>query len=382
MRLSPEAAGVDCPAEEIRGNPNEKEIPKMKLPLCALSALIALSACHSTATVAAPAVVPDRSITSHAPVTGELSWAKIVDLNAPMKTAMVDGKTVVYASAAATAAVAAGKLPASCIVHPGEAADGKDLVVEADPQVSMLHDRLYSATALYQEIEANGRTFVIGSPASRKNFQSTNEVPYTRTFIGDGVKGETVVVEHEKDGSLLSARLIREYARRHGKVLDQAVCAPAAIAPSVSISADDLKQLVSFKYRALRSNGKIVLVGGASDTPASSELRPKAGPGGEDVVIETHPRLSHWSQDLWSQFGLESLTYHEVAANGRIYLVGSVASLQSYKESNEIPYTKTILGEGPKGETLVFETGKDSNAVARRLIAEYNRRHGSTLKAD
>ncbi|MEN9361460.1 MAG: hypothetical protein RL095_2995 [Verrucomicrobiota bacterium] len=355
----------------------------MKLPLCVLTSLFALSSCHSSSkTAAAPASAPDRSITSHAPVTGELSWEKTLAVNAPLKTAKIEGKTVVYATPAAAAAIAAGQLPASSITHPGQAPDGKDLVVEADPQVSMLHDRLYSAVALYQEVESRGRTYVLGSPASRRSFEETHEVPYSRTFIGDGIKGETVVVEHEKDGSLLSARLIREYARRHGKVLDQAICAPAPVLPTQIVTVEDLRQLAAFKYRVLRKPGQIILVGGMSDSPASSELRPKAGPGGEDVVVETHPRLAHWSQELWSQFALENLTYHEVAANGRVYVLGSLEALKNFQEAGEIPYTKTFLGEGVQGETVVFETGKDSNAIARRLMAEFNRRRGKTLKVD
>ena len=51
---------------------------------------------------------------------------------------------------------------------------------------------------------------------------------------------------------------------------------------------------------------------------------------------------------------------YEVHHEGRIYLFDDFATYQSFNEVGETAYRKVFIGEGPKGETLVFGlTGKD-----------------------
>lgn len=52
--------------------------------------------------------------------------------------------------------------------------------------------------------------------------------------------------------------------------------------------------------------------------------------------------------------------FYEAHHEGRIYLFDDWATYQSYKEVGETSFRKVYIGEGPKGETLVFGlTGKD-----------------------
>ena len=67
--------------------------------------------------------------------------------------------------------------------------------------------------------------------------------------------------------------------------------------------------------------------------------------------------------------------YIEHAHDGRIYVVGSERALQDFQETHHLAYTQTILGYGPKGETVVFEIDPKNDALGQRLRSEFDRRH-------
>ncbi|MDO8347704.1 MAG: hypothetical protein Q7S85_07385 [Rugosibacter sp.] len=50
------------------------------------------------------------------------------------------------------------------------------------------------------------------------------------------------------------------------------------------------------------------------------------------------------------------LTFHE---NGRIYVLGDAKLEQIFRETGEVALTRTRIGEGPEGRTLVFGMTKD-----------------------
>ncbi|WP_321372464.1 hypothetical protein [uncultured Desulfuromusa sp.] len=57
----------------------------------------------------------------------------------------------------------------------------------------------------------------------------------------------------------------------------------------------------------------------------------------------------------------------------RHYVTASEKMNKMFAEHNHLPYTKTILGAGPHGETVVFEVDKKDPAFVEGLIDQYNK---------
>ncbi|WP_210395231.1 hypothetical protein [Motiliproteus sediminis] len=74
---------------------------------------------------------------------------------------------------------------------------------------------------------------------------------------------------------------------------------------------------------------------------------------------------------------LNNNDFYEVHHEGRLYLFDDYATYQSFLEVGETSFRHTFIGDGPKGETLVFGlTGKDKKKTAEK-IASYNLFHGN-----
>jgi hypothetical protein len=100
-----------------------------------------------------------------------------------------------------------------------------------------------------------------------------------------------------------------------------------------------------------------------------------SGPSGETVVYEIdkkNPEHVERLVDTYAEtpFLIDSRgdEYSVYKLGGRIYVVGSARSKASFEEHGHLPYTKTILGAGPSGETVVFEVNKKDEAYVQRLI--------------
>jgi hypothetical protein len=135
--------------------------------------------------------------------------------------------------------------------------------------------------------ENHGRHYVVGSTESLAKFMASGHLPYTKTILGAGPMGETVVFEVNKKDPSLAERLQKEY--NHTPFL-------------------------------IKSNNK-------------------------DFFI--------------------------YKKGERHYVVGSQASSDKFLASGHLPYTKTILGAGPMGETVIFEVDKKNASVADRLVKTY-----------
>ncbi|MCW8886118.1 MAG: hypothetical protein OQK12_12845 [Motiliproteus sp.] len=59
------------------------------------------------------------------------------------------------------------------------------------------------------------------------------------------------------------------------------------------------------------------------------------------------------------QANINNDDFYEVHHEGRIYLFDDFATYQSFNEVGETAYRKVYIGEGPKGETLVFGLTKE-----------------------
>lgn len=135
--------------------------------------------------------------------------------------------------------------------------------------------------------ENHGRLFVIGSQESLETFKASGHLPYTRTLIGAGPMGETVVFEVDKKNPEETDRLQKEFAHTPFKI---------------------------------DSNNK---------------------------------------------------DYFVYKKGERFYVIGNQATNEAFMASGHLPYTKTILGAGPMGETVVFEVDKKDPKVADRLVQTY-----------
>lgn len=131
-----------------------------------------------------------------------------------------------------------------------------------------------------------GRIYVIGNEETKDDFVKHKHLPYTKTLLGAGPKGETVIFEVDKGDSTYAEALIDEY----------------------------------------------------NSIP---------------WVMEQNSTYTAWKYQ------------------GRIYVIGNDATNEAFAKHKHLPYTKTILGGGPAGETLIFEVDKSDPEFAEKLMQAY-----------
>ena len=68
----------------------------------------------------------------------------------------------------------------------------------------------------YQEFSHDGRTYVLSRADTIANFKTTHEVQLSKTIIGGGAKGETLVVETDAKEPFLADKLLSMYREAHG----------------------------------------------------------------------------------------------------------------------------------------------------------------------
>ncbi len=63
--------------------------------------------------------------------------------------------------------------------------------------------------------------------------------------------------------------------------------------------------------------------------------------------------------------------YHVYKHEGRLYVIGSPEMSKQFAEQGHLPLTRTVLGAGPNGETVVYEIKKKEPAYTDRLVAQF-----------
>ena len=63
--------------------------------------------------------------------------------------------------------------------------------------------------------------------------------------------------------------------------------------------------------------------------------------------------------------------YYVYKHEGRLYVIGSQEMSKQFAAHGHLPYTRTVLGAGPNGETVVYEVDTKEPAYAERLMAQY-----------
>jgi hypothetical protein len=103
-----------------------------------------------------------------------------------------------------------------------------------------------------------------------------------------------------------------------------------------------------------------------------------AGPNSETVVFEVDKKNPELAERLQKQFEhtpflVESneKDYFVYKKGERFYVIGNQTTNEKFMASGHLPYTKTILGAGPMGETVIFEVDKKNPQVAERLVKTY-----------
>ena len=215
----------------------------------------------------------------------------------------------------------------------------------------------------YMVWEHAGRIYVIGQAKTNSFFAEHRHLPYTKTLIGAGPRGETVIFEVNKKDAALVPRLMEIFLNTPY--------------PLDSEGAD---------YNVLGYQGRLFVLGQASTVekfmahkhlPYTRTLL-GAGPQGQTVIFEVakkNPDLTDRLQKVFAErpfplqkSGDDFFVYHY---DGRIYVIGSAETNAKFLQHKHLPYTRTLLGAGPHGETVIFEVDKKQPALTERLEEQY-----------
>jgi len=105
----------------------------------------------------------------------------------------------------------------------------------------------------------------------------------------------------------------------------------------------------------------VVLVAGgcAATQPDAEHATPKQAPAAETKAALLQP------------VDVQGDDYFVYENAGRIYVLGQEKTSRFFAEHKHIPYARTQIGTGPRGETLVFEIDKKNPELTERLIQTF-----------
>jgi hypothetical protein len=209
------------------------------------------------------------------------------------------GRLYVFGSRAAGPESVSALAETGGSLEKGVGPSGEDVVFATDVErpefVEELKKRYRGAPKLlwragreYSVWNLNGRIYILGpNPTVERDFLRSRELVVSKTFFGEGPKGETVVVEASKSKNQFADLLMERY---------------------------------------------------------------KARP----ILIEKRcPDYFVWKQ------------------MGRVLVAGSAESSFELETGRELASTRALIGAGPNGETVVFETDSRSPELLQRLAATY-----------
>ena len=218
----------------------------------------------------------------------------------------------------------------------------------------------------YKDVYKDGRYYVFGQEKTYEAWKETHHMPYTRTQIGAGPRGETLVFEIDKKWPELTDWLEKKFAYEHWT---------------------DQKPY----YATMNHDGRIYVFGNAKTHEAFKQnghmpytrTQIGAGPNRETLVFEIDkkdPALTDWLEKKFEREGAPAGTagfYAEMVKDGRYYVFGQSSTEASFKKNGHMPYTRTLVGAGPSGMTVVLEIDKKDEALTDRIQTEFSRRHGA-----
>jgi hypothetical protein len=264
----------------------------------------------------------------------------------------VDGRTYVAGTLEGIAKAEHGHLPYSR-TYIRRGAKGETVIVEVDPKGDALADRLWATyierNLYYAEADKDGRTYLIGTREQHEAFKTTGHLPYTKTHIGAGHRGQTIVAEVDKGNAHLAKRLMARYSE------------------------------ANLYYADIAKDGRIYLIGSEATHAAFrqtghlpyTQTHIGTGPRGETIVAEVDKSNPHLAKRLLATYSATNLYNAEAQKDGRIYLIGDADTHAAFRQTGHMPYTQTHIGAGPRGETIVVEVDKGSAHLAARLMRAY-----------
>lgn len=72
--------------------------------------------------------------------------------------------------------------------------------------------------------------------------------------------------------------------------------------------------------------------------------------------------------------------YAEREHDGRIYVLGDPKTEEAFDKSPHLQLSKSFIGAGPAGQTVVFEVRDKVPELTERLIKQFSAKYGVTLK--
>ncbi len=207
-----------------------------------------------------------------------------------------------------------------------------------------------------------GRLYITGQDKTAQSFEKHGHLPYTKTILGEGPNGETLVFEVDKSDEIFSKHLIELYHDMPRQILNKTgfIVFKKSQRLYVVSSTESSKK---FKSHGHLPYTKTIL---------------GAGPNGETVIFEVvkendralENMMSIYAQTPWKV--KDNHDFHVYKLGERFYVTGD-ATASKFEKHGHLPYTKTILGAGPNGETVVFEVNKDQPNLTENLITTYNK---------
>jgi hypothetical protein len=209
-----------------------------------------------------------------------------------------------------------------------------------------------------------GRVYVFASRESGRDFPETMAMKDGFLEVGAGPSGEDVVFETDADRPELTDELRKRY--------------------------HDTPQLlwrVGREYSVWKQKGRIFILG-PNPTVERDFLRSKElvvsktffgeGPKGETVVVEASKSKNQFADLLMERFNARPILIEKRCPDyfvwkemGRVVVVGSVESSLELETGRELASTRALIGAGPNGETVVFETDNHSRELLQRLATVY-----------
>lgn len=204
------------------------------------------------------------------------------------------------------------------------------------------------------------RIYVTGSDEMSQKFYKYGHLPYTKTLLGAGPEGETVVFEVDKDNDSYAKNLISAFSKTPWSIKSSENFHIYKLGERLYVMGDLMTE--KFEQHAHLPYTKTLL---------------GAGPQGETVVFEVDKSNNAFADQLIKKFEETPwLLQHKkdffvYKLGNRHYIIGDNSSASKFESQPHLPYTKTMIGEGPQGETLVFEVNKDKPELTDRLISTY-----------
>ncbi|MBU1404342.1 MAG: hypothetical protein KKE82_10340 [Proteobacteria bacterium] len=218
-----------------------------------------------------------------------------------------------------------------------------------------------------------GRYYVLGTQRAKAALINDPSSLQVKSAPGMGPHGETVEFEADPADPGLTTRLEEQFK---GTPL--------------------LLKQFEREYYVWKYDNRLFVIGGpesnalfaATKTLPLSKTIFAAGPNEETVIVEAKNNNPDFAERLVERFlaspqlVTQDADYFVWRYRNRLYVMGSPDTSLSFEKTLLIPKSQAFLGAGQKGETVIFETGKDATLLQRLRDKFFSRSSMSALEPD